>query len=1456
MDKNHKNFVLIGFCIILILMFTGAVSAANWTVNPGNSIQLVINNASSNDTILVNNNNGNAYTYQENIVVNKKLNITAVSGGNVTISALNPSLPVITINNDGSGSTIQNFIITGSSGYENSGIYIDCSSNNIISGNIITNNSDSGIFINYGSNNNISSNKITNNGLTGAKIWNGINNTVYGNIISNNYMGLYIYNTVYDSPAANIYFNKITQNSLGLYIEDGMVNAQNNWWGTNNPVESWNSSTDIYLDWGIVNYNPWLVLKINATPNNISNENSTITIDITHNSQDADTSSQGHIPDNIPINFVTNLGIVTSTSYTNNGKSNATFNRRTSSSGIASIIATLDNQTVQTNITIQGIDTTAPIVTANTVGGVYNTTQVVTLNATDNNDPNPIIYYTTDGCDPTTLSTSYAGPINILRDTTLKFMAVDNNGNQAQIQTITYTIKLIMNINTRKTYSLIQEAINDPLTLNGHIIEVQSGAYAENIVVNKPITLRPVSGGNVTINALDIYKPIITINPTASGTVINGFKLNGSLNSAIIYLNSTKKCNITENTLMGNNETDGILLFISNYSSCFDNNIYGNHINNCINGIYLNLSGLTRGNETNGNNLCLNNIFGCINGIYVNLSGNVIDGDHFINNNTISNCTNGIYFNIKSDLTNSNVWRCTYVYGNTIFNNNNGIYLNENRNLYSYSSIHRNNIYSNINGIYSYNSSAYISDNTIVNNDKGINLYNSEGHISSNVILENNKGIFLYNSVPIITLNRIAGNNEYGLEYQGNSTVSAPNNWWGSNNPIQSSSTVISDICIRNGSVNFDPWIIFNLTASPSIIQTGDTSTIIAGLYKNNRGEDINYILPDGPYVTFNTTIGAINNSLLIGNKGNKAITNLTNTSTGIATITATLDNQQVFTQIKIADFILDLTVNGTALNPDKWYISPVCDDDGCPYYVNFNEKLNLSQRIPIDDTVTWVTVIYKSAIHSNERSEVDILLNGELISKYDFFNDNMWFPENIQSLYHPTNINYDLGYIRLLNFVAGNTTEESAIWQQIYNDQNLTANDINFIQNYRSNFTDQIQLSLSSAGGIINKTETMTYFNGPAAGFECIQSFAIVTGKITNDIMSYWLAKKTLYDIGPQRAAYGTFMTALTTIWLHDKRAEDVAPSLNVTWFRTSPTIVMDGVSRNMTYIHCPNPTMGMDIQGNTENVKLFRFLNSLLLSSAESSALSLTGYNVTSSISEILSGISEGKIIHLSFDENNIGIFTLEGEEQYKLIIDFENWIVKDVVNYNGFEYKGAVTEVAAYCFHFELTDRIENNIPPILTPEFLPFWVPFAVGSLPLFLPQDSAPTPSELVDALKPALYINLNGYNPPQWPNFNNRYNPLSEKDLENYIREKNVQNMLLSEEQCTEAVVNAIGGIPGSDPYDDAGQVIDALSRDAGKRLYNGYKKMEEGNTASGMLDFAIALGEIQWAILLKIAYP
>lgn len=149
--------------------------------------------------------------------------------------------------------------------------------------NIIIGNGTSAIILNNSTNGTIAYNTITSNGFNGIqsigssitihnnKIYNctnGIysensNNTIIGNNIINNYNGICTYNST-----DTIHFNRITENIYGLKNEIGTINATNNWWGSNFPVVSSSSPSDIYIVSGMVIYNPCLILYVNVSSTN------------------------------------------------------------------------------------------------------------------------------------------------------------------------------------------------------------------------------------------------------------------------------------------------------------------------------------------------------------------------------------------------------------------------------------------------------------------------------------------------------------------------------------------------------------------------------------------------------------------------------------------------------------------------------------------------------------------------------------------------------------------------------------------------------------------------------------------------------------------------------------------------------------------------------------------------------------------------------------------------------------------------------------------------------------------------------------------------------------------------------------------------------------------------------------------------------------------------------------
>lgn len=86
---------------------------------------------------------------------------------------------------------------------------------------------------------------------------------------------------------------------------------------------------------------------------------------------------------------------------------------------------------------IYTIDAVAPVTTASIQGGTYASIQSVALTS---DDPAAIIYYTTDGLTPTTLSTRYSVPIFISSSTKLQYFAVDAAGNKESIKEQDYNI--------------------------------------------------------------------------------------------------------------------------------------------------------------------------------------------------------------------------------------------------------------------------------------------------------------------------------------------------------------------------------------------------------------------------------------------------------------------------------------------------------------------------------------------------------------------------------------------------------------------------------------------------------------------------------------------------------------------------------------------------------------------------------------------------------------------------------------------------------------------------------------------------------------------------------------------------------------------------------------------------------------------------------------------------------
>jgi hypothetical protein len=161
---------------------------------------------------------------------------------------------------------------------------------------------------------------------------------------------------VQSSGRAHMSFNRIVGTGRGVdNTEFGVVNAENNWWGCN-AGPGGTGCTTVNSTSGAVDFNPWLVLNISAAPASIGpGQTSSVTASFKLNSDGTDVSGSGQIPDGTPVAFFgAPLGTMTPPSTATASAIATSVFTAGALPGTATISATVDSQTVFTNVTITG----------------------------------------------------------------------------------------------------------------------------------------------------------------------------------------------------------------------------------------------------------------------------------------------------------------------------------------------------------------------------------------------------------------------------------------------------------------------------------------------------------------------------------------------------------------------------------------------------------------------------------------------------------------------------------------------------------------------------------------------------------------------------------------------------------------------------------------------------------------------------------------------------------------------------------------------------------------------------------------------------------------------------------------------------------------------------------------------------------------------------------------------
>lgn len=959
-------------------------------------------------------------------------------------------------------------------------------------------------------------------------------------------------------------------------------------------------------------------------------------------------------------------------------------------------------------VVIQPQDSTPPTVTVDLASGCYNTIKTVTITATDNIDPNPLLHYSLDnGC--TWNSVVKTVTLNLSQGVTnLKFYAHDALGNVAATQSRSYTIDTTapyVDVSCGSgVYSSAQSitlTVYDNLdiqpivyyTLNGATPTTSSAKYTVPFNISTTKTLKFIA-----VDAAGNQSPIQTVyyifSPVGNIDTGRGYSnIQSAINDSstldghtIEVIGGTYNENMIINkklTIKTASSADTVTIHAVNSSSPVftilaggsESLIQGFVITGAVNSYGILLNGCS--NCTINSNTITNNYFGILT--------NTIKTE----NNTIIN--NNITLNQMLGLGTWNSDNCV-IYGNTItYNGYGGITLFDSNNCI----IHTNLIMDNnspgndSSGILiSGSNNTIIQNNLIPGNMYGLYIdYCDNCTVYGNLITQGIVGIYADYSSADINFNRIASNINYELinEY-GN--VDATNNWWGSNsNPMN-----LGEILLNNGYVDYNPWLI--LGVDPVSVNSGGNASINADLTHNNLGEDtssLGHVIKGIP-ITFSTNYGTITSSALTFNGQAEAILNLGTTESRTVTVSASLDNQTVSRQLVIASGTAALNITSKALNSTT------------------NQPINITYNTSLNSSVTWISVLWRNTNIFN--GELQIIVNGNVVNNTEYINP----------AYKTWKNSYRSDVFRAIiyanNYILQDGMDPEAIPASFWNDlkslYSLTSAELQFIKNHRLEFIDNLTVNLSYpgadapamtvtdpetnntiplnfTGNTVHRTSPIMYLDGLSAGYEGVKSFAIATSKVNDNIAQYWAEQKNVYPVGGMKAAYGTFFTALMMIYCHDILADTATSEFDVTWTRTHPAAVSVSDDAYQTYLtlECDH-SMGMTVIGSLKNTILFNSTCSSQISTIEYGIMRNLDfiYQYSTVSMDVMGSVAQdmfyafwiGTDMEL-FSHNGWTVIKLIGRDDLILLYDPETGIMRDINTFNGF--------YGAYCFHDQITE-----------------------------------------------------------------------------------------------------------------------------------------------------------------------
>jgi uncharacterized repeat protein (TIGR01451 family) len=740
--------------------------------------------------------------------------------------------------------------------------------------------------------------------------------------------------TDHSPTGTQAHFNNFVNNAGGfVWSGSETLNAENNWWGCN--AGPGNTGCDSVT--GPVDFDPWLVLGVTASPNPTTpGGTSTVTADMTHNSIAADTSGLGTVPLTAVAFTATEGTILPGAGTITAGLASSTFTSTSNNDG--SGCATVDGQLVCTPIVIALSAFTIDDVT-HEEGNAGTTSYTFTITRNGATTFNTSVDYATvngTATAPSDFTAILTTNLIFLPEDTSKQITVLVNGDTTIEPTEAFTVHLsnpsgatitdadgtgtitnddpcalfatvYVDDNWAGTlfgsdpdgagpatsfgcdsFATIQEGVT-AVTVGGTVI-VNDGTYAEGnnaIHINKSLT---VSGPNTLIspNGLAARSPEAVL--TNQGTSINPNTVFSVDGSGLTVTVQGFKFDGTPSAMNAYSPNDVITLQKNIFIATHDPGMYFETPNLTINdNKFVDITLQTEDTIFLGRNVGeARAVVSITNNVWTNVStggANLEAITGTISGNTFQNVAYYGFLIVRDsgDLT---------ISGNTFSNITNP----DPTNVPTWGA-----------GIRFYEpavtSPVNVTGNTFINSYAGVSIRGVPNDEGANIT-----------GMPIhVNFNRFI-NNTFGISDGAAGTLDAENNWWGCNYGPGTGGAGCSGTpngLGLNGSaiIDADPWIVLGVSASPNPAPAFGNSTVTADMTDNSAAADTSALgtVPLTP-VTFSATQGTMAPPAATITAG-QASSTFTSNSTSSGTACAMVDSQEVCTNITV---VSPANVSGT----------------------------------------------------------------------------------------------------------------------------------------------------------------------------------------------------------------------------------------------------------------------------------------------------------------------------------------------------------------------------------------------------------------------------------------------------------------------------------------------------------------------------------------------------------------